>query len=122
MFKIGKGYETLLDYQDLIDHFLSTKLFKTMKFVAHSKAVFDTFINNYAAGSEEIENVASREKLMSLEFVSDMLFLSDICCKLADCSKSVQLSNLLPWKYPYYVHELKRDLCSMSDEIKCLRN
>ena len=102
--------------------------------VAYSQSVFDTFINNYnhyiaAAAtvtfSEDDESgltEALSNKLMTSEFVCDLLFLNDICQILASCSKQVQLSGLLPWEYPVYVSDLKSDLHTMLEQIENFRD
>ena len=123
--KSGQGYERVLEQSELLDTFLVPKLFKTMKFVAYSQRVFYTFQNNYPAyiaSSELYEEAGIRDKLMSAGFVCDMLFLADVCGKLAHCSKQVQIAGLLPWKYPCYTECLKTDLNDMIDNIDKLKN
>ena len=123
--KSGQGYDRVLEQSELLHTLLVPKLFKTMKFVAYSQRVFHTFQNNYpayVASSELYEEAGIRDKLMSAGFVSDMLFLSDVCGKLAECSKKVQIAGLLPWKYPCYTENLKTDLSDMISNIDTLKN
>ena len=66
-------------------------LLKKIKFVAYSESAFDTFINNYPAyvassqnleDDEDHENLTAtgmRDKLMSYQFVCNLLFLRDVC-------------------------------------------
>ena len=121
--KSGQVFEVLLDHKNLLNIFYVPKIFKTMKFVAYSETVFKTFINNYpayVATMQDIENVGLRDKLMSADFIVNMLFLSDVICRIARCSKQVQLCGLLPWKYPWYIECLKTDLNLLIEIVKGL--
>lgn len=122
-YKWGQGYEALLDNKDLCDHFYTPKLFKGMKFVAYSDEVFKSFISNYkcyVATSEQFEDATLRDKLMALPFVTHLTFLSDVCWQLSMCSKSVQVSDKLPWKFPVALDQFKSTLTSMLNQLKSL--
>ena len=122
----GQLYEHLCEYDNLVDTLLVPKVFKNMKIVSHSQRVFDTFMNNYqlyvAAASASVDFESMRDKLMSQTFVSDFLFLRDVCHKLAICFKLVQLHGLLPWDYPVFVNDLKSKLNIMLEQIESIRN
>lgn len=140
-FKSGKTYESLLEiaYPDdpdcnLLTTLLSPKLFKKMKFVAYSRSVFDTFINNYpayVASAEQLEDDEDheylnangmRDRLMSYQFICDLLFLRDVCSQMAECSTKSQLRGLLPWEYPLIVEDLSSNLNSMLECIGSVRD
>ena len=109
----------------ILDNFLAPKLFKGMKFVAYSKSVFETFINNfkvYVAASEKLEDEGIRDQLMSHCFVSDLLFLTDVCSQISLGSTQQQLPGLLPWEYPYYLEDLKDHINSMLSNINGVRD
>ena len=132
LFKWGQNYELLLDFLNpgedepkILDNFLAPKLFKGMKFVAYSKSVFETFINNfkvYVAASEKLEDEGIRDQLMSHCFVSDLLFLTDVCSQISLGSTQQQLPGLLPWEYPYYLEDLKDHINSMLSNINGVRD
>ena len=124
--KAGQKYELLRSHgEQLLDVLYVPKIFKTMKFVAYSQTVFKTFLNNYSAyvaTAESYEDAALRDKLMSPEFIVNFLFVSDVCCRVAQCSQQVQISSLLPWQYPVYVESLKTDINMMIEIIDGLRH
>ena len=58
-----------------------------------------TFINNYklyVAASEKIEEKGIRDQLMSHSFISNLLFLADVCAHISMGSTQQQLPGLLP--------------------------
>ena len=124
-FKWGQNFELLLEFKDLADVLLVPKIFKDMKMVSHSQSVFKTFLNNYTiyiAAAESSQKDVIKDNLMSLNFVCDLLFLSDVCHQLALCSKRVQLSGLLPWDYPAHVGSLVSIFEEMLQEIENVRD
>ena len=66
----GKPFMELLNQENISDHFLTAKMFKSMKFVGHCSSV------------------------------PLFLFMSDVMSYLTNCSKTVQQSSALAWIYP----------------------
>ena len=59
---------------------------------------------------------------MALPFVTHLTFLSDVCWQLSNCSKSVQVSDMLPWKFPVVLDQFKSTLSSMLCQLENLNN
>ena len=117
----GKNFEILLENKALGEIFLVPRVFKTMKFIGHCSGVFKAFETDFKsiiATLEKTEDFASRDKILSLDFVTDFLFLTDVNNHLSFCSKSVQKSNNLPWDYTDSVSTLLNAIDSMIDELK----
>ena len=123
-FKVGNNFEYLLSLKDLSDNFCSPKSFKDMKFIGHSSAVFDSFINDfksYIAGLNKCDDdFILRDKLLDSYFIFNMLFLSDTCKIVSKVSKMVQQVNKLPWEYGDNVDQLVIALERATDSLEKL--
>ena len=92
----GKNYMEFLTQSKISDHFLTPKIFKSMKFVAHCLSVLNTFDVNYQTIIRTLgqlnteESIGLQESLLSVSFVFDFLIMKDIMGHFSSSSKFVQ--------------------------------
>ena len=84
----GKPYWELLNEKQLSDHFLTPKIFKSMKFVSHCTSVLERFPCNFKGiistfeKMETSETISLQECILNLDFVLDYLMVTDIMSHL----------------------------------------
>ena len=106
----GKPYRALLDDTSLIHHFLTPKIFKSMKFVGHCISVLKSFTSNFKGIISTLETIALQQKILSLSFILDYLVMCDIMHHLTYCSKSVQRECTFPWMFIESIYSLLNKL------------
>ena len=60
-----------------------------------------------------------QEAILSLKFILDYLFMSDVVSHLTNCSKTVQQSSNILWIYPKTIDWTIATLKSVKDNLKC---
>ena len=119
----GKPYRALLDDTPLIHHFLTPKIFKSMKFVGHCTAVLKSFTSNFKGiisaleRMNTLETIALQQKILSLSFILDYLVMCDIMHHLTYCSKSVQRECTFPWMFIESIYSLLNTLTVVNDSL-----
>lgn len=92
-----------------------------MKFVCHSRTVFKTFLSDFASFVAALENQDDgfilRNSILRADFLFNVLYLSDLIQVLAECSRSVQILNQLPWDYFHHVQAMLSKLENISPVI-----
>ena len=109
----------LLNTDLISEHFLTPKIFKSMKCISHCSSVHKSSSSNFQGivstlgkmNTPEID--ALQQTSLSLHFVFDYLFTSDIMSHLALCSKIVQQGCCLLWMYPETVDWTSQTLMCM---------
>ena len=118
----GKPYRALLDDTPLIHHFLTPKIFKSMKFVGHCTSVLKGFTSNFKGiistleRRYTLETIALQQKILSLSFILDYLVMCDIMHHLTYCSKSVQRECTFPWMF-IAIYSLLNTLTVVKDSL-----
>lgn len=124
-FNYGKNFELLFSEKQLCETFYAPKLFKSMKFVAYSSTVFNSFISDFKALVSCLDKIEDdhnlKEKLLNVEFLFNMLFLSDITELICSASKLVQISNNLPWDYSDSIQHAFDQIFIMFDELNTIK-
>ena len=119
----GKAYLELLENQVLSDHFVTPKIFKTMKFVGHCTSVLESFECNFSSIVSTLsslnseESVGLLEAILRVDFVLDFLLMKDVMSHLTSCSKLVQCSSTLPWTFPNAINSLIDTLKACNDAL-----
>ena len=120
LISFGKAYIELLENKDLSEHFLTPKIFKSMKFVGHSSAVLLSFHDDISSIVSTLKTLGTDEtngllnSILRVDFILDFLFLYDIMNHLSSCSKLVQRSSTLPWNFPTSIDSLIYSLEAVS--------
>ena len=70
----GKPYRALLDDTPLIDHFLTPKIFKSMKFVGHCTSVLKSFTSNFKGIISTLERMNTRSLHCNKRYCPFLLF------------------------------------------------
>ena len=87
-------------------------------------AFIKEFIGNYKSyvvTSQTYDDETLRDKMMTLPFITYLTFLSDVCSQLSCCSKSVQMSDRLPWKFPMLLDRLQDNVNDMIVELNTIK-
>ena len=120
----GKSYMEFLTQSKISDHFLTPKIFKSMKFVGHCSSVLKAFKVNFLTIIRTLgklatdESTSLQETLMSVSFVFDFLIMTDIMELLCISSKCVQRSSNLPWEYTDTINNLISTLQDMKKALQ----
>ena len=72
----GKPYRALLDDTPLIDHFLTPKIFESMKFVGHCTSVLKSFTSNFKGIISTLERMNTRPLHCNRRYCPFLLFWS----------------------------------------------
>ena len=102
----GHAHLELLKSKSLSEHFLTPKIFKTLKFVGHCSSVIKSFESDFKSIVSALSNLNSEESvgllesILRVDFIFYFLFMKDIMQHLTIASKQVQKSSELPWNFP----------------------
>ena len=96
-----------------------------MKTIKKSSSPMKSFRLNFASivstqvklNTPQTEDL--QEAILSLKFILDYLFMSDVMSHLTNCSKTVQQSSSILWIYPKTIDWTIATLKSVKDNLKC---
>ena len=96
-----------------------------MKTIKKSSSLMKSFRLNFASivstqvklNTPQTEDL--QEAILSLKFILDYLFMSDVMSHLTNCSKTVQQSSSILWIYPKTIDWTIATLKSAKDNLKC---
>ena len=119
----GHAYLELLHSKSLSEHFLTPKIFKSLKFVGHCASVIKSFESDFKSIVSALsslnseESVGLLESILRVDFVFNFLFMKDIMEHLTIASKQVQKSSELPWNFPNTIDTLINTLKSCAENL-----
>ena len=96
-----------------------------MKTIKKNSSLMKSFRLNFASivstqvklNTPQTEDL--QEAILSLKFILDYLFMSDVMSHLTNCSKTVQQSSSILWIYPKTIDWTIATLKSVKDNLKC---
>ena len=119
-----KPFMELFSQKNISDHFLTRTMLTFMKFVGHCFSIIKSFGSNFVSIVSTLEKLNTHETealqvtILSLYFILDYLFMSDVTSYLTNCSKRVQKSSGLPWIYPETIDFTLTTLKFIKDILK----